>query len=846
MLTRSLLRAGLRDFLRRPLHTGLMVLGVALGVAVVIAIDLANGSARRAFDRSTQAVVGRATHQVLGGPSGLPEEWFARLRREGLRKSAPVVEGVAVGLDLDRQPLRVLGVDPLADRPFRELVGGGSIGTPGFGRFYTDPQAVLIGSGMAARYRLTPGSPLRVQVQDRFASLTILGVIETADAEEQRPLDGLVVMDVGAAQRLFGLVGRLSRIDLILEGDEAARVERLLPEGARLVPASEQAGAAAQLTAAFSLNLTALSLLALLVGMFLIYNTVLFGVVQRRAVFGTLRALGVTGGQVFALILVEAALTSALGALLGVGLGWVLGQGAVRLVTQTINDLYFVLSVRDAPLTLTSTLKGVGLGIGAALLAAAAPALEASRVEPVVALRPSTLEGRTRRLLPWVSLAGFLLAALGAAALLGWPRSLVMSFAGLFAIVLGLALVTPGLTVLFMAAAGPLAAVFVGTLGRLAARTVTRSVSRTGVAIASLMVAVSVTIGVSLMIQSFRGTVENWLGLSLRADIFIATTVPGGARARPVLSSDVPARVAAVAGVAALETFRGATVSSPFGDVQLAVADPRGVRSTALYRYAEGDDPNQVWKRVLDGAVVVSEPFAFRHAIPPHGGSVTLLTDRGVLTFPVAGVFYDYATERGLVMMSRTVYERYWDDRAISSLGVSVAPGQPVEEVADRLRTALAGTALQVTSNRSLRAQALKVFDRTFAVTESLRLLAVVVAFIGVWSALMALQVERTRELATLQALGLIGRQLWGLTLLETGFMGATAGILSLPTGFLLAAILVKVINVRSFGWTMRLHADPMVFVQALGVSIAAAVLASVYPILRLQRLPMAAALRHE
>jgi putative ABC transport system permease protein len=845
MLTRSLLRAGLRDFLRRPLHTGLMVLGVALGVAVVIAIDLANGSARRAFDRSTQAVVGRATHQVLGGPSGLPEEWFARLRREGLRKSAPVVEGVAVGLDLDRQPLRVLGVDPLADRPFRDLVGGGSIGAPGFGRFYTDPQAVLIGSGMAAHYGLTPGSPMRVQVHDRFASLTILGVIDTADPDEQRSLDGLVVMDVGAAQRLFGLRGHLSRVDLILESDEAARVERLLPEGARLAPASEQAATATQLTAAFSLNLTALSLLALLVGMFLIYNTVLFSVVQRRAVFGTLRALGVTGGQVFALILVEAALTSALGALLGVGLGWVLGQGAVRLVTRTINDLYFVLSVRDAPLTLPAMLRGMAVGIGAGLLAALAPALEAARVEPIVALRPSTLEGKTRRLLPWVSLAGILLAALGTVALLGLPRSLVMSFAGLFAIVLGLALVTPGLTVLFMAAAGPLAAVFVGTLGRLAARTVTRSVSRTGVAIASLMVAVSVTIGVSLMIQSFRGTVENWLDLSLRADIFISATGPGGARARPVLASDVPARVAAVPGVAALESFRAVTVSSPLGDVQLAVADPRGERSAALYRYSEGS-PKQVWKRVLDGAVVVSEPFAFRHDIPPHGGSVTLLTDRGVLTFPVAGVFYDYATERGLVMMARNVYERHWDDRAISSLGVSVAPGHPVEEVVDGLRAALAGTALQVTSNRSLRAQALKVFDRTFAVTESLRLLAVVVAFIGVWSALMALQVERTRELATLQALGLTGRQLWGLTVLETGFMGATAGILSIPTGFLLAVILVKVINVRSFGWTMRLQTDPMVFVQALAVSIAAAVLASVYPILRLQRRPLAAALRQE
>ncbi|HSB60117.1 MAG TPA: FtsX-like permease family protein, partial [Vicinamibacteria bacterium] len=567
--TRSLLRTGLRDLLRRPLHTGLMVLGVALGVAVVVAIDLANGSARRAFDRSTETLVGRATHQVLGGPSGVPEDLLLRLRLAGLRKSAPVVEAVAIALDLDRQPLRLLGIDPLSEGPFRGQVGGRSLGAPGFGRFYTEPGSILVGAGMAARHGLEPGDPLRVQVGDRPVSLTVLGLIETADPGDQQSLDGLAFMDVGAAQRLLAERGRLSRVDLILEGGEAARVERLLPPGTRIAPADERSGTVAQLTSAFSLNLTALSLLALVVGMFLIYNTVMFGVVQRRAVFGTLRALGGTGEQVFALILVEAAAAAAAGVLLGLGLGWALGQGAVRLVTRTINDLYFLVSVRDAPLTVLAALKGGALGVGAGLLAALAPALEASRVEPVVALRPSTFESKTRRLLPWVSSSGLLLAILGGAALLGLPESLVMSFAGLFGIVLGLALVTPAMTLLLMRGAAPLASAFVGTLGRLAARTVARSVSRTGVAIAALMVAVSATIGVSLMIQSFRATVENWLDLSLRADVFVSAPSPGGTRVSPALSPDVPARVAAVPGVASVETFRGVEVASPLGEVHL-------------------------------------------------------------------------------------------------------------------------------------------------------------------------------------------------------------------------------------------------------------------------------------
>jgi putative ABC transport system permease protein len=845
LLSPTLLRTGLRDLVRRPLQTGLLVLGVALGVAVVIAIDLANEAARRGFDRSSEALAGRATHQIRGGPSGVPEEVFRRLRADwGQRLTAPAVEGIVLAPDLDRQPLTVLGVDPLSEGPFRSHLAGGAWTTPGFARIFDEPNAVFIGSGLADRYGLAPGRSLRLQIDDRFETVHVLGILRTAPRGSDA-LDGVVLMDVGAAQKLLGMEGWLSRIDLILTAAEAARLQPRLPPDLRVVRASEQAETIADLTAAFQLNLTALSLLALVVGMFLIYNTVMFSVVQRRAVIGTLRALGVTPAQVFALVLVETAAAAAVGTLLGMALGWVLGQGAVRLVTQTINDLYYVVSVSGAPLTALSVVKALVLGIGAGILSAVAPAFEAARVEPALALRRSTLEGSARRLVPGLAFAGLALAGLGAVLLAFVPSSLIASFAGLFAVVLGMALLAPATTVLLMAAVGPLAAKAVGTLGRLAARTVTTSIARTGVAIAALMVAVSVTIGVSLMIQSFRSTVVNWLGLTLRADLYLAAPGPGGSRRAPALSPDIVTRVGAVPGVAEVEALRVVEVASPQGPVHLSVADPRRERSADLYRFAEGT-PAETWARVKAGAVLVSEPFAFRRHLPAHGGTVALQTDRGPRTFEVAGTFYDYATERGTVLIAREVYERLWDDRKISSLAVYVQPGALADEVAQHLRTALAGTALRVTPTGSLRREALRIFDRTFAVTEALRLLALVVAFVGVWSALMALQTERTRELATLLALGLTPARLWALTLLETGFMGLAAGLLSLPTGALLAAILVDVINVRSFGWTMRLDFTPGVFVEALLLSVAAALAAAIYPLYRLGRMPVAAALRSE
>jgi putative ABC transport system permease protein len=845
-VTRTLLLTGLRDLVRRPLHTGLMVLGVALGVAVVIAIDLANTSAKRGFARSTEAVTGRATHHVVGGPSGLPQDVFRRIRVEaGLRASTPVVEGQATALDLDRQPLRVLGLDPLSDGPFRDHLGGGSLTAPGFARVFVDPKAVVVGSALASRYGLALGHPLRLQVQDQIETLEVAGIAHAAEPDEAAALETVVLVDVGAAQRLFRLGDRVSRVDLIASAEELARVAPLLPPGARVVPASEQASTVGQLTDAFQLNLTALSLLALVVGMFLIYNTVMFSVVQRRAVLGTLRLLGATGGQVFALVLLESLAASAVGTLLGLGLGWLLGQAAVRLVTQTINDLYYVVSVTGAPLTPLTVAKAVVLGLGAGVLSAVAPGLEAARVEPVEALRRSSLERRAHRLLPRVGAAGAAIAGLGGLLLVVSDRSLVASFGGLFAIVFGLALVAPLATVAAMALLTPLAGHLAGTLGRLATRTVTRSVSRTGVAVAALAVAVSVSIGVGLMIEGFRSTVENWLDLTLRADVFVAARSAGGARSFPTISADVPARVAAVPGIAWVETFRSVRVASPLGEVNLAVADPRRARDVRLYRSAEGD-PGRAWDAARAGAVIVTEPFAFRHRLPAHGASVTLATDRGPHTFPVAGVFYDYATEQGTVFMTRNVYERYWDDRGVTSVGAHLVPGAPAEEVTQALRRALAGTALGVTPHRALREAALRIFDRTFAVTQSLRLLAVVVAFIGVWSALMALQVERTRELATLATLGLGEGQQWALGFLETGLMGAVAGLLALPLGWLLAFILVHVINVRSFGWTMRLEADPWLFAEAFAVAVGAALLASVYPLVRLRRRSLAEALRQE
>jgi putative ABC transport system permease protein len=379
----------------------------------------------------------------------------------------------------------------------------------------------------------------------------------------------------------------------------------------------------------------------------------------------------------------------------------------------------------------------------------------------------------------------------------------------------------------------------IGLIGRMAARTVTQALSRTSVAIAALMVAVSVVIGVTVMIASFRTTVENWLEQTLIADVYISPPLQGPipvATMNPALAD----KVRGVPGVASVDLVHYSMVHSrEFGDVRLTAV------TTLRNRILKSSNVSDAVARVQSGAVIVSEPFSTRHHVQP-GDQITLTTDHGAQTFPIVGIYYDYSSDQGMVLMTLDTYRRFWSDESVSAIAVYLARGANENQVEDAIRAALGGSNVVVQSNKALRADALVIFDRTFAITLALRLIAVVVAFIGVLGALMALQLERTRELGTLRASGMTLPQLWRLTLLESGLMGATAGLLSIPTGLLLSVVLIYVINLRSFGWTIFFEPVPEVYLEALAVAVIAALLAAVYPMLRLGRLQVADALREE
>ena len=849
----ALIKVAWRYLVGHPLQGSLMLLGITLGVAVAVSVDVANASAERAFELSTEAVTGRATHYISGGPGGLSEEIYSQLRVSGELRipMAPVLSHMVRSPQISDQSLQLLGVDPFAEAPFRNYYGGGDslLAPESLVAFLVQPGAILISGDLASQHGLANGDQLELLLNGQSYSGFIAGLVQPQDALSARALENLILADISTVQELSDQLGVLERIDLIIPQETQIQVlselDSNLPDGVSVLQAESRSQGVQQMTAAFRTNLTALSLLGLLVGFFLIYNTMTFSVIQRRKSFGTLRALGVTGKEVFLLVLGEAALIGILGSALGILLGIFLGKGAVNLVSQTINDLFFALTVRDVSLPTQSLIKGALLGVAATLFASIAPAREAALSPPRAILSRAKVEILSQKLVDWAAIAGVFLAGGSALWLASFELGLNASFAGTFGIVIGFALLSPWLTKLLMPYIARILAKVIGPIGRIAPREVSNSASRTSVAMAALMVAVAITIGVSLMVSSFRQSVIVWLDQILSNDIYVS--VAGASLPEPMVAidEDVLERAELWPGVAEVHLLRNVQVDSPYGPITVSANNNPNDGKEQVYVSAQGGGA-EVWQAVQNGAVMVSEPLANRLGLS-LGEGIELYTNEGPRVFQISAIFSDFTSSQGNVIMWLPNYQILWDDYAVTAFSAGVEGTFEVDRIVDEMRSELSPQQqLHIRSNLSLRQESLDVFDRTFTITAALQVITTLVAFVGVLSAMLSLQLEKQRQLGIMKAIGLSARQLWTLILVETGLIGALAGLLALPTGYSVALILVQLINKRSFGWTFQLHLEADPFVRAFLVSIAAALLAGLYPAYRISRRRAAEAMRFD
>lgn len=816
--TSLLLRAGLRYQLRHPWQLFLALVGVAMGVAVVLAVDMANDASKAAFRVSAEEIRGAATHRLVGRAGRLPERHFTELY---LRPTAPPMAPVIMArtrIEGLEGRFRILGVDVFAEGGFRDQLSS-VVGSQGsLDDWMTQPGAAAISRSAAERLDADLGDTLTALFEGRPTGLSVQSIFD----DDSLASRDLIIVDIATAQVLTGWRGELSHIDLALTPVEAEDLSGSLAPGTRLVPIEDQLSETAGLSSAFELNLTAMSLLALLVGLFLIFNAISFSIVQRRRLLGRLRAIGVTRTEIQRLVLVEAVVIAVVGSVIGTLLGAWLADGLTLIVAATISALYYDVTaeaLRWSPATLA---KAWLLGIGGTLLAAWLPARQAAETPPLTTLSRAALEATTRDRLPRLGAVGAAFVTLGLGIAMLAPGGIVMAFIGLFVMLIGAAMIAP---LALRLAHLILRRLPLHGVARMAVRDLDRHLSRLGTAGAALMVALAASVGVAVMVESMRGAVGDWLDALLTADVYIASDAfEDGAP----LSSSVVADTRNLPFIDGLSSYRDRNLQLDGRRITVISAE-LAPASRIGFEFVDrtASDP---WAGFDAGDVLISEPLASRMDLQA-GDELMLPTPNGDRRFTVSGVFRDFASEHGRLFIKRQTYIRHWQDRSIDTLAVFGNRTIDTPDLLDALDRAFIGRDdLAFTAAAEIRNESMRIFDRTFKITDVLRWLSIAVAFVGVFSALMALQLERRKEYAVLRALGLTRSQVSLLIVSESLALGVVAALLAMPVGLAMAWVLTAEIQLRAFGWSMPLSFFSEPYITALLNGIVAGLFASLLP----------------
>ena len=807
----------LRPLRRDLLRTALTVISVALGVGVVIAIDLAGDAATGSFRSSLETLVGKTDLEVVAN-GGVDERWMAALTALPVNaRFAPAIE--TQGIVERVGAVRVYGVD---------LVSQGQKAQAGMP--IPPDTAALLSSGLANRLGLREGGNISLTVNDRAQTFLVAAIVDANDAE-------FVLLDIAAAQRALNQYGRLDRIDVFVSPrEDFTRVEReiraTLPAGYRIEKPGTRSEENQRMLRAFRWNLRVLSYISLVVGAFLIYNTIAVSVVRRRAEIGILRALGASRRWVFRLFLGEALLFGLAGSLAGIALGRLMAEVAVGLIAGTVNSLYVSSRPAAVALGLSAVATAIIAGVIVAILSAIGPAREAMHVAPVEAMGRGAHEHYARmhaaRNLVWAALTAITALAISQVRPIGGEP--VAGYAATLLAIAAMALAAPALVTGLAAGTRGASRALFGPEGLLAVRGLAAALARTSIIVGALATAIAMMASVGIMVGSFRETVIVWLDTQLRADLYVGPAARAGAGEHPALSPGVPALVSSIRGVEAVDVFHAIEFEYRGLRSMLGGGDAELVRRYGRLRFLPGQDRETIL-RSLGGQdrVIVTEPFANKHRIHANDVLELPLGDHQVRV-TVAGVYYDYSSERGVVIFDRSTLLKYLPHLSPTNLAIDIRHGSGPTEVRHAIEARLANYRVVVAPNGLLRQNAVKVFDRTFAITYALEGVAIAVAMLGAANSLLAMVLDRRREFGLLRYLGAAPGQVRRMILLEAGFLGIAANLLGLALGFVLSLVLIYVINKQSFGWTIQFHPPFALLAGASALLLATTVLAGIYP----------------
>lgn len=811
----------------------LTLIGVALGVASILSIQLILASSTGAFEGSLRAVHGDSDLSVLGLDSKVPSASFPVVLSDPHVAAAFPLARVQVALaGEDDFYLEAIGVDMTAMARLPIVSGAETVGDPLF-----TPGWTAVSPELAEQFGWRLGQSIRVSSGSRLADLYLGALV---DFQRVTPLAGtrIVVMDLAQLQQGLAEAGFVHRIDieLVESADiEAAQqsLQARLGQTLRVRTPAQRRDENAGLMGAFRLNLTALSWISVIVGTFLVYASTRAALLRRRAEFGLMRSIGATRAQVFGQILGEIALLALMGVVLGLPLGIVVAQANLQRVSATLSNLYLLQEVERLQLDLGTIAMAVGAGLLGAVLGAAAPALEIAGKNPRRLLASFAVHERMAGFARPMLIVGIavVIVVFG----LGWTVGAEWRPAG-FAMALSLLIAIPLVTPAVLLRTTR--SVRTSRFGlRWGFHALGLQMQTTAFAVAALAVTVSMLVGITVMIGSFRKTVEIWIDSSLQADIYITTESWRRARSDAEIDAGLVQAIRGRATVADAYSLRQADVFVGERKIVLSGTDMQTEGTLGGMALLDGDLADARAAVVEDGAALITEPLARKEKLG-IGDRLRVRSSVGPIEFPIVAVAYDYSSEAGGAMISMERFEEIFGAGEPSNIALLLKPGiDPAEEVG-RLREEYSELPLEIRDNKTIRAEVVRIFDETFAVTRILQAISLAIALCGITLTLLVLARERVAELALYRALGATRAQILRVFVGKGLGIGAVGLLLGSAGGVALAAILIYRINRDFFGWTIALHTPWPTLASQLLTILAAAALASLYPALRASRTP--------
>lgn len=836
-----LTRTTLRHWRTQPRQSALLVLIIALGIAVYFAIRLANRAAVASFQNFTELIT-EESDWIVTAPSGdLPDSLLAEVRAALGSRAVdlfPVIESTATAPRQredealgERATYSLIGVDLIAlqnaaasrrqDRSWFGQSNGPSAGPTsaqapltGFWSTFTNRLSVFVPESRARAESLVPGARLPLLINEQRIEFEVAGIIPTV-TDGPNPPDTMLVLDLPALQAVTQRTQRIDRVefraapgpDHSVRRDDLRRILESVSAGRwRISTPSDRREAGAVMTRAFRLNLTILSLLALLVGLYLVFQALDGAVVRRREEIGILRSLGVTAGAIRSAWLAEAALLGLAGGFIGALLGWAGAQGAVRLIARTVNTLYYASSVRSASLSLDELAAAIVLAITSAVIAGWLPARAASLTPPAQILVRHATQPRGHNLGSnvWVGLAlaalGFGLAAVGPWKFAGGLRIPVAGYAAALVSVLGGGIL-----------AGSLLGVFARRLAPFARRSATLHLAithlrqpsgRHRLAAAGLLCAVAMTAGMAILVASFDATMRGWIEQTFQADLYISSDGAQSASTENRISPGTWRALVSHPAVADANVIQAARLQLPGGETMLVGVDFGFAQRHTPLAWRDRPRSEAIWDPARNaGLVLVSEAFFYRFNLG-LGDRFEIPTPSGPHPVEIAGVFSDYGNERGSIVVDRRHFVAWQGTELASSVILVLKPGAVDESIRSDLRARHSG--LQILTNAHLRREVLRIFRQTFAITYALEFIGVVVAVAGLGMTLAAVLLERRAELTTLRTLGMAHSEIARATAAEGLLLATAGGMGGLVTSLGLGWLLIFVINRQTFGWTLQ------------------------------------------